>query len=247
MALIQELPPGKAAARYEFKPGRYSSHMLVLGAFPEDGHERTILDLGCSGGELSRRLLERGFAVTCVDKPGDAPSALPAAVRFVAADLDEGIPASLASRFDYVICADVLEHLKEPDRLLAALRGVMAEQGRLIASLPNSGNLYFRFNVLMGRFLTRDRGLFDRTHLHFYTWRGWVELFEHAGFRIETVRPTTIPFSLVFPRLARTAIVGAMESLYYLAARTWKEMFAYQFVVVARQSILWTKNLAELG
>jgi SAM-dependent methyltransferase len=192
--------------------------------------------LGCSGGDLSVRLVERGFALTSVDRPGETPPALPEAAAFLAADLDEGLPGLLRPPFDFILCADLLEHLKEPDRLLASLPGALAEGGRLVASLPNSGNLYFRLNILMGRFPAHDRGLFDRTHLHFYTWRGWVELFEKAGFRVESARPTTVPFGLAFPRLARTSLVRGMESLYYLAARAWKKMFAYQFVVVARRA-----------
>jgi SAM-dependent methyltransferase len=236
MVLIAERAPGKTGARYEFKPGPYSSHSLVLSVLPAQGRGRTILDLGCSGGDLSVRLVERGFALTCVDRPCETPPALPEAAEFLAADLDEGLPGLLRPPFDFIICADVLEHLKEPGRLLASLPGALAEGGRLVASLPNSGNLYFRLNILMGRFPAHDRGLFDRTHLHFYTWRGWVELFEKAGFRLESARPTTVPFGLAFPRLSRTPLVGAMESLYYLAARAWKKMFAYQFVVVARRT-----------
>jgi len=236
MVLIAERAPGKTGARYEFKPGRHSSHTLVLSALPVQGGGRTILDLGCSGGDLSVRLVERGFALTSVDRPGETPPTLPEAAAYLAADLDEGLPGLLRPPFDFIICADVLEHLKEPGRLLAALPGALAEGGRLVASLPNSGNLYFRLNILMGRFPAHDRGLFDRTHLHFYTWRGWVELFEKAGFRVESARPTTVPLDLALPRLARTSLVRVLESLYYLAARAWKTMFAYQFVVVARRA-----------
>ena len=34
-------------------------------------------------------------------------------IHFVAADLDGGLPA-LEGCFDYILCADVLEHLREP-------------------------------------------------------------------------------------------------------------------------------------
>jgi SAM-dependent methyltransferase len=233
MVLIQERSPGRSRTRYEFKPSPHSSHMLVLAALPDQGRGRTILDLGCSGGDLSRLLVERGFVVTSVDKPGNPRPELPAGVRFIEADLDAGLPAALAQPFDFIICADVLEHLKEPEGFLVSVAGVLAPGGRLVASLPNSGNIYFRLNVLMGRFPAHDRGLFDRTHLHFYMWRGWKELFGNAGFRVESVRPTTVPFSLAFPRLAKSALVRGMESCYHWFARAWMKLFAYQFVVIA--------------
>jgi 2-polyprenyl-3-methyl-5-hydroxy-6-metoxy-1,4-benzoquinol methylase len=46
--------------------------------------------------------------------------------------------------FDYIISADVLEHLYDPNILLRDLRAKLAPGGKLIASLPNSGDIYFR-------------------------------------------------------------------------------------------------------
>ena len=120
-----------------------------------------------------------------------------------------------------------------PQGLLYSLRGLLATGGRLVASLPNSGHAYFRWNVMLGRFPSHDRGLFDRTHLHFYTWRGWVELFASAGFRIETVNCSGVPVGLALPRWRDTGAVRALERLSYESARWWKEMFAYQFIVTA--------------
>ena len=61
-----------------------------------------------------------------------------------------------------------------------------------------------------------------------------MELLTRAGFRIEKVRPTGIPFGLGLPRWEDTLPVRVLEALGYLAARLWKRLFAYQFVVKAR-------------
>jgi Methionine biosynthesis protein MetW len=105
--------------------------------------------------------------------------------------------------------------------------------GRVIASLPNSGHAYFRWEVLRGRFPSHDKGLFDRTHLHFYTWDGWRDLFAAAGLRMECVEVTGVPVGLALPRWERTRWVAGMEAASYHLARGWKTMFAYQFVVTA--------------
>ena len=216
---------------YEFKASPYSSHSLMLALCGEGGGRR-LLDVGCGPGYLSRLLAERGFEVTGVERT--PPEEMGGArLRFLAADLDEGLPEDLG-RYDAVVCGDVLEHLKDPGRLLRAIGGVLAPGGRLIASLPNSGNLYFRLTVLMGRFPQHERGLFDRTHLHFYVWDGWVELFRENGFEIERVQPSGIPVGLAAPSLAGSRAVRAAEWLSAVAARIWKRMFAYQFVVLAR-------------
>jgi SAM-dependent methyltransferase len=218
---------------YTFKPSRWSSHTLLLGALPPDGAGRRVLDVGCGPGYLASLLAERGYRVTGIEQPGPYTASFPAAVELVEADLDHGLPA-LSGQFDYILCADILEHLRRPEILLRQLRAVLAPGGVLVASLPNSGNVWFRLNILLGRFPQEDKGLFDRTHVRFYMWKGWVDLFRGAGYEIDTVQPTAIPVSLVVPeRWSGSSLVQAAESVFYGIARIRKELFAYQFVVRA--------------
>ncbi|MGA3039714.1 MAG: class I SAM-dependent methyltransferase [Bryobacteraceae bacterium] len=225
-----------AATPYRLKESPYSSHSLLLASLPPSGEGRRVLDLGCAGGYLGAILASRGYRVTGVDSPGAASACFPESIELLEADLDLGLPA-LKGRFDFVICADVLEHLRRPALLLRDVRSNLAEGGRLACSLPNSGHAYFRWNVLTGRFPAEDRGLFDRTHLHFYTWRGWLELFSGAGFRIETVRCSGVPIGLALPKWEGSAVVRGLERLSYESARWWKKMFAYQFIVTAAPEI----------
>jgi SAM-dependent methyltransferase len=225
-----------ASPPYQLKPSPYSSHSLLLASLPAEGAGRRVLDVGCAGGYLSEILAARGYRVTGVDSPGARLAGFPDSVELVEADLDLGLPSGLSrmpGRFDFVVCADVLEHLRQPAGLLRDLRGLLATGGRLAASLPNSGHAYFRWNVMLGRFPAHARGLFDRTHLHYYTWRGWADLFSSAGFRIETVRCSGVPVGLALPKWRDTAALRALERLSYESARWWKKMFAYQFVVTA--------------
>jgi SAM-dependent methyltransferase len=221
-----------AASPYQFKDAPYSSHSLLLASLPPAGQGRRVLDVGCAAGYLGTILASRGYRVTGIDSPCAARTRFPDSIDLLEADLDLGLPA-LPGRFDFVICADVLEHLRQPALLLRELRNVLATGGRLVCSLPNSGHAYFRWNVLTGRFPAEDRGLFDRTHLHFYTWRGWLDLFHNAEFRIETVRCSGVPIGLALPKWEGSAAVRALERMSYESARLWKTMFAYQFIISA--------------
>jgi SAM-dependent methyltransferase len=214
---------------YEFKRSAFSSHTLALKSLPEQGKGRWVLDLGCASGYISELLAVRGYRVVGIERIGGIASCSPERVVFVEADLDNGVPG-LGQTFDFILCLDILEHLRDPMKLLCEIAPLMQPGGQLIASLPNSGNLYFRMNVLFGRFPKHDRGLFDRTHLHYYTWSGWLDLLSQAGFRVASVRSSSMPFGLA---LGETAPVRAMEALAYGFARIWKKLFAYQFVVIA--------------
>jgi SAM-dependent methyltransferase len=221
---------GEPSSHYQLKQEPYSSHSLLLREFPLHSEGHRVLDLGCASGYLSEILEQRGFSVTGVDLPGTPHSPR---IQFVVADLDQGLPP-LDGCFDYIVCADLLEHLREPERFLWECRSRLAPGGALIASLPNSGHAYFRLNILLGRFPRHDHGLFDRTHLHFFMWKGWVELLARAGFRIEALHCSGVPVGLAFPKWTGSFWVRAMERLSYESARIWKGLFAYQFVVRAR-------------
>ena len=220
-------------SHYTFKESPYSSHLLVLRLFPETRTPKRVLDVGCGNGYLGAILAGRGYEVVGIERPGGW-SSMPPNVRLIEADLDYGLPA-VNEKFDYIICADILEHVRRPEELLQQLAGLLAADGVIVASLPNSGNIYFRLVVLSGRFPKEDKGLFDRTHIHFHTFDSWKGLFEEVGLSWQTIQPSGIPVGLRFPNAQDSVLVRFGETICYLLARFWKRMFAYQFVVVAQR------------
>lgn len=217
---------------YTLKESPYSSHSKLLELLPAEGNGRRVLDVGCGNGYIGALLTARGYRVTGVERAGGYTAAFPRDVELVEADLDAGLPR-IEGRYSYVVCADILEHLKEPVRLLEDLRPLLEPDGVLVASLPNSGNLYFRLNILFGRFPKHDKGLFDRTHLHFYMLDGWRELLAAGGFRLTALKPTGIPVGLAAPSWLGSPWIAAAERISFELARMWKRLFAYQFVVTA--------------
>ncbi len=225
--------PTELASPYKFKASPYSSHSLLLALLPPSpGGGQRVLDVGCGPGYLCEALRDRGYSVTGIERPGWGPPAGAQGFELVEADLEHGLPP-IEGRFNAIICADVLEHLRNPESLLRQLRGLLAPRGRLIASLPNSGHLYFRLVVLSGRFPKEEKGLFDRTHVHFFTWDGWSELLRSSGFAVREVFPTGVPVRLAYPGREENFGVRTAERLSCLFARIRKQVFAYQFVVSA--------------
>lgn len=219
MLLVSPMP-----SVYTLKQSPYSSHMLLLGLLDPNVQGPKLLDVGCGNGFLSGLLAAKGFAVTGIEHPLGFDENPPAIVH----DLEQPLP-ELPGPFDVIVIGDVLEHLRRPQDLLEQLRPHLSPQGVIVSSLPNSGNLYFRLQVLLGNFPEDDKGLFDRTHLHFWMLANWRSLFERSGYSFEVAAVTGIPVGLAIPSLQW------LEVLCYHWARVWKTLFAYQFLTVAKR------------
>lgn len=219
------------ANRYEHKDSPYSSHSQLLDLLPANGQGKQILDVGCWDGSVSSLYLERGFKVVGIEQ--SRHKNLPPAIELIEANLHHGLPP-ISGNFNYIICADVLEHLLNPHAILSQLSHHLSPDGKLLASLPNSGHWFFRLVVFFGHFPKHDNGLFDRTHLHFFTLDGWRELFEQSGYTIESVTPTAVPIARAFPGWSRLLTIGIGERSHYLLGNLWPRLFAYQFVIEAK-------------
>ena len=93
---------------------------------------------------------------------------------FIQANLDRGLPDEVADGgpYEVVLCADILEHVRQPEQLLEAVRGLLAPGGVLIASVPNFGHWYARVRTALGLFDYDQRGVLDNGHVRFFTRRG---------------------------------------------------------------------------
>jgi 2-polyprenyl-3-methyl-5-hydroxy-6-metoxy-1,4-benzoquinol methylase len=164
------------------------------------GRDRTVLELGCASGAMTEVLRDHGNRVTGVEfDPAAAERAAEFAERVVIADLDQpGALDELAGqKFDVVLAGDVLEHLRDPQPILAAVAELLTDDGYIVASVPNVAHGSVRLALLEGRWDYADYGLLDRTHLRFFTRTSVEGLFSGAGLRIEhTERVTTSPFDL---------------------------------------------------
>src|SRR5258708_22046211 len=162
------------------------------------GTNNRVLELGCASGHMSRVLQERGCSVTAIEiDPLAAELASMFCERVIVGDLDAlDFEQELGSeRFDVIIAADVLEHLKYPAAVLRSLKKFLRPDGSVIVSVPNVAHIRVRLALLAGRFPYRDTGLLERTHLRVFTRESLESLFDEAGIaighfqRIESIPP----------------------------------------------------------
>lgn len=169
---------------FDIDPSSDSTHAKILQLV---GSNKDVLELGCATGYMSKHLSERGCRVTGLEiDPLMAEHAREHCDRVVVGDLDtlaldQEFPPEA---FDVVVAADVLEHLKDPVRVLESVRGLLRSDGYVVTSVPNIAHGSVRLALLTGDFRYQERGLLDRTHLRFFTAETVVDMVESAGFVI---------------------------------------------------------------
>jgi 2-polyprenyl-3-methyl-5-hydroxy-6-metoxy-1,4-benzoquinol methylase len=186
----------------------WNAHRLIASLVPSGVR---VLDIGC------------GFG---------AAAACERILNGVAEGLDRlGLPEA---GFDAIVFADVLEHLVDPWTVLRQSLTYLQPGGRVVISIPNIANYGARLNLLKGEFRYQDFGIYDRTHLRFFTRATAEEMVRGAGLTITARRYT--------PNLTETGLfrrtLGRVPPLRkpfrmldrWLAYRK-PELFAVQFIL----------------
>ncbi|MFN7042966.1 MAG: methyltransferase domain-containing protein [Acidovorax temperans] len=164
--------------------------LSVLASLVHEG--ATVLDLGCGSGALGQYLREtrqcNSDGLTWSE--AEAAHARPHYRHVVVADLETCnlLATFAAGQYDYIVCADVLEHLRAPERVLAACRELLKPgTGRLLVSVPNAGYAGLVAELLQGEFRYREEGLLDRTHLRFFTRRSLARFLGEERWAVQSL------------------------------------------------------------
>jgi 2-polyprenyl-3-methyl-5-hydroxy-6-metoxy-1,4-benzoquinol methylase len=143
----------------------YRMHGYMLRAFAPmpAGH---ALELGCHHGEFTKRLLLAFESVTVVEGAADSIDIARAnvgdIVTFVHARFEEFAPTR---RYDAIFLIHTLEHLDDPQRILAAIRSWLAPGGQLYVAVPNAYAASRQIAVEMG-LVTSPTAVTDGEYAH---------------------------------------------------------------------------------
>ena len=190
-----------------------------------------VLDLGTGSGALGEHLRENAGCIVdgVTINEQEAAIARPHYRRIEIADLEQPdwISAFSGERYDFIVCADVLEHLRRPETALKACRELLAPGGKVLISVPNAGYSGLVAELMQGNFSYRDEGLLDRTHLRFFTRRSLIGFLDSQGWGVEAVeaieRPLNesefkAPFDQLPPAVARYLLALPDAVTYQLVA-----------------------------
>ncbi|MFH1985901.1 MAG: class I SAM-dependent methyltransferase [Pseudomonadota bacterium] len=225
----------------------YAQSRLEVTALVDPIAGRSFLDIGCGEGGLGRALKDAGSGpvVGIEVDPRAAAEAARYYDRVHTADVDSISPPFCAETFDHLVCADILEHLKDPWGVLARFRPVLKKNGTLVASIPNIGNVRTVTDLLQGRFDYLDWGIMDQSHLRFFTRGGIEKMLAGAGYTICDIRPKCDPNAEGIMdlwrqhdmhRRLRDLVILMGGGPFSPTDRHLEEMLVIQYLVVAQRS-----------
>ncbi|MFS1512897.1 glycosyltransferase [Chengkuizengella sp. SCS-71B] len=139
-----------------------------------------ILDIGCGMGAMALELMnQRSCEVVGIEKHN-------LAFHFAKQHLDQVFHEDIETielseeklgTFDCIICADILQHLKDPWNIVKNLVKLLNENGYLIVSIPNVSNLEIIAGLLQGNFSYNTSEILNQKHLRFFTYTSLPFLF----------------------------------------------------------------------
>ncbi len=147
---------------------------------------RTLLDVGCGPGWFLSAISDSVGQRVGVEKSSVAAQEaerLNPGVYIYPGELDDmefGAEAK-ASYFDVIFCHHVIEHIEQPELLLAEMHRVLMPGGHLIIATPDFGSPCAK------RFGNNYRMLHDRTHVSLFTNESMHRFLRDYGFEIDEV------------------------------------------------------------
>ncbi len=120
---------------------------------------KTLLDIGCGGGVLSEALAVRGARVTGIDMAGQAIEVAKLHLLESGLDIDyrlttaEDLAAQHAQCFDVITCLEMLEHVPDPESIVAAAARMLKPDGVLVLSTLNRNPRAFALAIIGAEYL----------------------------------------------------------------------------------------------
>lgn len=205
------------AAASKQTPVHHSHNSDLLKLIPLDA--RRIVEVGCSSGALAREYKKLNPDVHYIGieiEPSYAQLARAHCDEVFDMNIEALTPELIQGELaaDCWIFGDVLEHLYDPWQVLLNLRQSLAPGASIVACIPNAQHWSVQAKLCMGDFCYEDSGLFDRTHIRWFTLKTMIEMFNRAGLRVEEGVPRVFEEpnrALVLPAIRAMALATGVD------------------------------------
>lgn len=144
-----------------------------LAKYIENGSK--VLEFGCATGRFTKYLKEeKECEVFIVEIDEEAYKiAKQYAYDGICTDISAFEWCNVLQRedFDYIVFADVLEHLSNPTEVLSKTSLYLKDDGKVLISIPNIAHNSVIAKLYYNRFEYTSTGVLDNTHVHFWGYR----------------------------------------------------------------------------
>jgi 2-polyprenyl-3-methyl-5-hydroxy-6-metoxy-1,4-benzoquinol methylase len=228
----------------QLKSSTAAGYLDVLEAYLGRPLAGTLLEIGCGQGDFLRLAADRGLAVTGIEYSQHSAAVAARRVgtsgRVIVGDISA--MTSSEERFDFIVFADVLEHVRDPRSFLRHVHALLAPGGVAVAVVPSLDSLSAR---LMGSSWAE----FKLEHLWYFSTANLMRLFHQEGFGTLRRFPArkTLSFDYIaghfehFPVWPISAVLGWLERV---LPRSWRR---YPVRVTASGIMLLARRLEQRG
>lgn len=149
-----------------------------------------VLEFGSANGRLTRYLKEEKkckITIVEIDEEAGRQAAQYADTAYVGTEygnIDKYYWLDDIEKYDYIILADVLEHLSNPQEVLRKCKKVLNENGKILVSIPNIAHNSILIDLFNDKFCYDEVGLLDKTHIHFFTYKTFETMIRNIGLYI---------------------------------------------------------------
>lgn len=158
-------------------------------AYSQISSGSVVLELGPSNGNLIYHLTsEKGCIADIVEIDEEAGTqAARYARNSCLGEKDGNLEKDIwfqklqGNEYDYIIILDVLEHIRNAEKMLDKLRGLLKPEGIIFLSIPNIAHNAVIMNLMLNKFEYTPVGLLDDTHVHFYTYNSIKQMLNTVG------------------------------------------------------------------
>lgn len=175
--------------KYDFELDMYDENTISWIA--NQVKENTcVLEFGPANGRLTKYLNKKKNCtvdIVEIDEESGEEAAQYADIALIGdekGDIEKYYWAENGKKYDYIIFADVLEHLVHADEVLKRCRNVLKEKGNILVSVPNIAHNSIIIELFNDEFQYNPTGILDNTHVRFFTRNSFERMAGKAGWAV---------------------------------------------------------------
>ena len=200
------------------------------------GDSLSILDVGCANGANGKFLKDKNIADTVYGIEYDSDMAEISKTYYdnvLIGDLNSAEFLNKISdiklKFDYIIFGDILEHLIDSELVLKTIStNLLKDNGEVIISVPNIAHIELFIQVyIKGTWPRNSRGIFDKTHLTWFTKKDALTIVENSNLKLINYYSNS---------RSRDAIGSKFTFFYKILRLINKNWFTFQHIMICKKN-----------